>query len=1266
MSKLTWRSVRPHAGSSLALTLALLLAAIGNAPDARAFEFQDGRLQIHGYFEEQIRAFGQDLSWNDNVDLTQWYNVLSTEIEYDFAPDGFGPFDVLSGFVRLEVRYDCIWTRGCGMFPSVNAFGDRVAHLPGYKTTGRRTGMSGGLSIRDQLVTDYSVLGDPETDSDVTARFTSVKYEPSSDFRTPSQDNPPVEGCGEGRDQNNLLQPLRCRSLYRSENPRKPMSIDQLDGFTGLFAVAGSNRSFEANGNVTEPQQAGSTFFALNDDPAYFYFSRQLGCRFGSRKTPGGANGLSNQIIGPIDPNCRIDPSGGMIHKPNPFNSLDLNPIVVNSVSGDVIPGSAEMPGRPASEFSIDQDGRFARSRGVYYPSGAYRDFLKSGRDSVFDQNFSQDELAWNRGGSQQDEKEFKEGYLDMEFFDSRLWVRAGKQNIVWGKTELFRTTDQFNPADLALASLPSLEESRIALWSVRGVWSFYDIGPLEDVRLELAVNLDDVEPADIGRCGEPFTALVACNKTTALWAHGLFGVALAGERRAESWWKSASGLEYGGRLEFRTGRFSFQISDFYGYEDLPYVNRINSFERRVDAETGRPVRAKATGRCTTGFEDDCLPINSTLSLGAQDPKATQQVDDPSTPAVREDPQNNGALVPTANATRESRRNTLEAMAANIQIFGAICATSIGFNTTDPQACGQSVFNSQVQIPPTTPPSYVDASFRKIGAVSSLLANAIAGNPQSSLIVTNFFTDGVVTPYIRLNADPCDRFLSMGDGTCADGQGGRPYILGRGPSQFAGANNTLNLFLSDEQESLLGCGPFWGTDCEADGIDLLNAEASVIMQAFPGFEGNYGKKIRNNNFLGFCYSQTDGSCIPSVAPGTNAIPGSGQRDFEGAIAGARWHDNRTVVLPGARGPDQRGYNANQDGCVGPGPAGCNGYSIMVPGPGGLTARAFPAATALVLPAGFGANSGRPFKSEMAALSWNFLMTLVAFSSAPSEDFVDQNGNLVTDRVPDQNQFDPLNPNRTGPGLCSFQQPQYCSSVISFFSITGAQRNSLRAGGNGEFGRRDFQWHAGGEGVLQYQKRNVLGFSLDFAEDVTKSNWGMEATWISNVRFTDNNSLQGVNTGDTFNVTVSVDRPTFINFLNQNRTFFFNSQVFFQYINNYKSGFVNNGPFNMLGTFTIQTGYFQDRLLPNVTFVYDLNSNSGAALPSITYRFTENFSATVGMNFFWGRWEYEDSAIAPLGTIGTEQGKLAYRDGVENGLAVVRERDEVFLRLRYTF
>ena len=83
----------------------------------------------------------------DDLDLAQWYHILSIETEYDFAPDGWGPFDVLSGFVRLEVRYDCVWKRACGIFPSADAFGDRVSHLPGYKTNGHRTGFSGNLFI---------------------------------------------------------------------------------------------------------------------------------------------------------------------------------------------------------------------------------------------------------------------------------------------------------------------------------------------------------------------------------------------------------------------------------------------------------------------------------------------------------------------------------------------------------------------------------------------------------------------------------------------------------------------------------------------------------------------------------------------------------------------------------------------------------------------------------------------------------------------------------------------------------------------------------------------------------------------------------------------------------------------------------------------------------------------------------------------------------------------------------------------------------------
>ena len=99
--------------------------------------------------------------------------------------------------------------------------------------------------------------------------------------------------------------------------------------------------------------------------------------------------------------------------------------------------------------------------------------------------------------------------------------------------------------------------------------------------------------------------------------------------------------------------------------------------------------------------------------------------------------------------------------------------------------------------------------------------------------------------------------------------------------------------------------------------------------------------------------------------------------------------------------------------------------------------------------------------------------------------------------------------------------------------------------------------------------------------------------------------------------------------------------------------------------SINTGYFDDRLQPNLTLVYDVNSNSGAAIPQVTYRFTSDFSATFGLAMFMGREQPRVMSLYQT-SLGVRAGRNAYDDFVENGLSVVRDRDEVFLRIRYTF
>ncbi|MDJ0866581.1 MAG: hypothetical protein QNK03_10765 [Myxococcota bacterium] len=1164
-------------GGVLAARRAAVLAAglfllFGATPEARAFEFFDGRLQIHGFYEQQIRFLGEDINIGEDMDLAQWYHVLNLEIEGDIAPDGFGPFDLISSFVRVEARFDCIWSHGCGLFRSVDAYGDSVGSIPDVRSDGKRAGLNGAVFQGNQSG-PLIARGD-------LGRFTGRRLRPVVDPRS-----------GDFVD---ALLP---------ENKNKPARIDQLPGFVGLFGVAGPDAQFGA----------GQGPFG-RDDPAYFYFQRQRKCRFGVRETQGGALGNSNQIL-ILNPRCGAREVGRLRDFPNPFSDGDFN-----EVTGTT--GKGELPARPRPLFSNTSDSPRYEARGVYYPSKSFKRFLRGGKGNDPDQDFRENELQWNRGASQQDEKELKEAYLDIEMFDSRLWLRLGKQSIVWGKTELFRTTDQYNPQDLALASLPSLEESRISLWSARGVWSFWEVGPAEDVRIEVAMNFDQFEPADIGRCGEPFTALAACAKTVGLWAHGLTGFGLAGEQRPDDPWDDVEGIEIGARLEFRLGRFSFQVSNFYGYNDLPYADTITLYERNVDPVSGRARKFNARGPCLTGDEPSCL--GSVNGVNRFELSLTD-----GSPTGIEDNGTNRITDPTL------RNEVLNEASNNIQLFAMICATSIGFSSLDTSACGQSVFNSLNNLL-VQGQTFARENAKNPGSlpISSFLANGAAGNPNAAGIFA--LLAGAVPPTVPINIDPCDQFRT--DGCPAKGATGTAVMpdFGPHPAFTVPGFASLNQGLTDEQEALLGCGIFYGTDCEVDGIDLLQAEAATYMQSFVGTAMTIPLK-------GYNYMDST-----QPAPGT---VGSDQ------VPAQRRFGQGNVVLPGDRGEGNAGYDPLVDGCTRPGAFGCNAGDNL----NGVVRPAD--ALELRIPPVFTGAGGQLFRSEMAAVSFNIQLGLAALSSSPDT----APPSPRPDPPHELNEFNTEDPFDTSPQQCSWAQPQFCGSQQALFDVSGLRRKSVRAAGNGTHGRRDFAWNAGGQAVLRYEKRNVLGFSMDFAEDVTKSNWGFEATWIEGVPFSDNNSLSGRTTADTYNLTISVDRPTFVNFLNQNRTFFINTQWFIQYVDDYRRGFTSNGPWNVLGTLTIQTGYFQDRLLPSFTLVYDTQSQSGAALPQITYRFTENFSLTIGTNWFWGNPQDRDMGVnGGIGGGGEETGNRAYQRGVENGLALVRERDEAFLRLRYAF
>jgi hypothetical protein len=570
----------------------------------------------------------------------------------------------------------------------------------------------------------------------------------------------------------------------------------------------------------------------------------------------------------------------------------------------------------------------------------------------------------------------------------------------------------------------------------------------------------------------------LVCQKSLGLWGHGVLGVGLAGEVRPPDPWDLPEGLEVGARIEWRWERFSFALTDFWGYSDAPVLEAFHFYERRVDPRTGRPLDSR--GR----------PLTPNRAL---------------------------AFHP-----------------GNRQLYDIVCSVTVGIAAEVLPPLGDFCV---VDVPNANVSLGLAGLFSSV-TPSQALAALLAGKDSGGELVANLLLTGAAFPVtedrlVPLNIDPRD--------------GPPAGFFGVGlPLQAS-----LSEHLTDEQEALLGCGPFYRTNCDIDGIDLFNAEASVLIQSFPFKE-------------------------------------------EGMPVATRFADGRVLILPGARGPGDPGYDRRVDGTPPPG-----------------------------------------FHSELAALSENFARLLAILAITGGND-------------PD----------------CSIDALAACELVRAVVAVTGVQRPDARAGGNGQFGRRDFIWMSGGEALLFYPKVNVLGFSLDFAEDRTKSNWSFEFTWVDDAFFGSTTARSLFQTGDVANLTISVDRPTFVNFLNANRTFFFNAQVFLQYLNDYNESYTGNGPFNVLATFAVATGYYQDRLLPSLVLVHDFPSASGAILPQVTWRATQDFSISLGVALFYGGPENADVSLFQL-ALTNSGGDFRSRTRYA-GLSPIAERDEVFLRIRYTF
>lgn len=112
------------------------------------------------------------------------------------------------------------------------------------------------------------------------------------------------------------------------------------------------------------------------------------------------------------------------------------------------------------------------------------------------------------------DELDFiRELYIDAtrDVGEDQLTVRLGKQQVIWGRTDLFRVLDTINPVDYSRHNIyDELEDIRIPQWMLKADLLMGANSVFDDMNFQLIWNFDKFRPNNLGTCGQAYAILDA------------------------------------------------------------------------------------------------------------------------------------------------------------------------------------------------------------------------------------------------------------------------------------------------------------------------------------------------------------------------------------------------------------------------------------------------------------------------------------------------------------------------------------------------------------------------------------------------------------------------------------------------------------------------------------------------------------------------------------------------------------------------------------
>lgn len=180
-----------------------------------------------------------------------------------------------------------------------------------------------------------------------------------------------------------------------------------------------------------------------------------------------------------------------------------------------------------------------------------------------------------------------REFYLSgaIPFNDGRqeLAFRIGRQQVVWGRTDLFRVLDVVNPIDFSRENLyAEFEDSRIPMGIVNLEYRLGATRVMEDLNFQFIYKFEDFRPHDLGQGGEPYAILGAGNLFRALancWDNGCtvgnfpatgFAVDFPAHSIGIRQVNQPDNAEFGARIEGVFKGVGFSLNALYFYSQFP------------------------------------------------------------------------------------------------------------------------------------------------------------------------------------------------------------------------------------------------------------------------------------------------------------------------------------------------------------------------------------------------------------------------------------------------------------------------------------------------------------------------------------------------------------------------------------------------------------------------------------------------------------------------------------------------------------------------